>query len=173
MTALVGTCLTSASTILAGDLWQIGKNAFWLLDWTPTQSGILRPDHISRYAELGDWLEECYKALAPQTRRQFLGGAWSLKGRPPQAALRQTSEFSASFVTERRTFTLSLRDGAPERCVAGSSCDASPGQQERKRSGNGGAQIHQLPAPLAGPKRVVEGIKVDRSRDALLTLSRC
>ena len=38
----------------------VGKNAFWLIDWTPTQEGILRPDHIERYKELGDWLHECY-----------------------------------------------------------------------------------------------------------------
>ena len=38
----------------------VGKNAFWLLDWTPTKEGVLRPDHITRYAELVDWLHECY-----------------------------------------------------------------------------------------------------------------
>ena len=27
----------------------VGKNAFWLLDWTPNQTGVLRPDHIARY----------------------------------------------------------------------------------------------------------------------------
>ena len=36
----------------------VGKNAFWLLDWTPTQTGVLRPDHIARYAELGNFLGE-------------------------------------------------------------------------------------------------------------------
>jgi hypothetical protein len=38
----------------------VGKNAFWLLDWTPTKEGVLRPDHITRYTELGEWLHECY-----------------------------------------------------------------------------------------------------------------
>ena len=37
-----------------------GKNAFWLLDWSPQPNGTLRGDHITRYAELGDWLRECY-----------------------------------------------------------------------------------------------------------------
>jgi hypothetical protein len=38
----------------------VGKNAFWLLDWSPQPAGTLRADHIARYAELGDWLRECY-----------------------------------------------------------------------------------------------------------------
>ena len=38
----------------------VGHNAFWLLDWTPTPTGTLRPDHIARYKELGDFLHECY-----------------------------------------------------------------------------------------------------------------
>ena len=42
----------------------VGKNAFWLLDWSPTKEGVLRPDHIARYAELGDWLQECYATPA-------------------------------------------------------------------------------------------------------------
>eukprot|EP00035_Acanthoeca_spectabilis_P038765 m.55999 g.55999 ORF g.55999 m.55999 type:complete len:711 (+) comp9286_c0_seq2:153-2285(+) len=40
----------------------VGHNAFWLLDWTPNQTGMLRPDHVARYAELGSWLTTCYGA---------------------------------------------------------------------------------------------------------------
>lgn len=42
----------------------IGHNAYWLLDWTPNQQGVLRKDHIQRYAELGNWLTECYASPA-------------------------------------------------------------------------------------------------------------
>mmetsp|Transcript_26537 Transcript_26537/g.69814 ORF Transcript_26537/g.69814 Transcript_26537/m.69814 type:complete len:214 (+) Transcript_26537:282-923(+) len=30
------------------------------MDWTPNQTGMLRPDHVVRYAELGSWLSGCY-----------------------------------------------------------------------------------------------------------------
>ena len=45
----------------------VGKNAFWLLDWTPNQTGLLRPDHTARYAELGNWLTECYATAIAET----------------------------------------------------------------------------------------------------------
>ena len=35
----------------------VGKNAFWLLDWTPNQTGVLRPDHIARYQRRPKTLE--------------------------------------------------------------------------------------------------------------------
>jgi len=37
-----------------------GRNAFSLLDWTPTQDGDMRADHLQRYEEYGDWLRGCY-----------------------------------------------------------------------------------------------------------------
>jgi alpha-L-fucosidase len=46
----------------------VGKNAFWLLDWSPNQTGVLRPDHIMRYAELGNWLTECYSTSIVETK---------------------------------------------------------------------------------------------------------
>ena len=45
----------------------VGKNAFWLLDWTPNQTGVLRPDHITRYAEFGTWITECYSAAVVES----------------------------------------------------------------------------------------------------------
>lgn len=38
----------------------VGRNAFMLLDWTPTQEGTMRDDHLQRYQEFGDWLRACY-----------------------------------------------------------------------------------------------------------------
>jgi hypothetical protein len=38
----------------------VGRNAFSLLDWTPTQDGDMRADHLQRYEEYGDWLRGCY-----------------------------------------------------------------------------------------------------------------
>jgi alpha-L-fucosidase len=38
----------------------VGRNAFSLLDWTPTQDGDIRADHLQRYEEYGDWLRGCY-----------------------------------------------------------------------------------------------------------------
>lgn len=31
------------------------------------QTGVLRPDHIARYAELGNWLTECYSTAVTET----------------------------------------------------------------------------------------------------------
>ena len=55
----------------------VGKNAFWLIDWTPTQEGVLRPDHIERYKELGDWLHECYGVPIAESA---MGGLEQLDG---------------------------------------------------------------------------------------------
>ena len=38
----------------------LGSNCFLLLDWTPTQAGSLRKDHVQRYAEFGSFLASCY-----------------------------------------------------------------------------------------------------------------
>lgn len=56
----------------------VGKNAFWLLDWSPTPEGILRPDHIARYAELGDWLKECYATPVVSTNAFSSSGTATL-----------------------------------------------------------------------------------------------
>merc|ERR1712048_663806 len=40
----------------------VGRNAFMLLDWTPTQDGTMRQDHLQRYQEFGNWLSDCYAA---------------------------------------------------------------------------------------------------------------
>lgn len=40
----------------------VGRNAFMLLDWTPTKEGTMREDHLQRYQEFGDWLRSCYDA---------------------------------------------------------------------------------------------------------------
>lgn len=45
----------------------VGKNAFWLLDWTPNQTGVLLPDHIQRYEEFGSWIAECYSAAVVES----------------------------------------------------------------------------------------------------------
>eukprot|EP01052_Picozoa_sp_SAG31_P041190 SAG31_NODE_6178_length_2136_cov_0.998036_2_plen_403_part_00 len=45
----------------------VGRNAFWLLDWSPQPEGTLRSDHIARYRELGDWLQECYSRPIVET----------------------------------------------------------------------------------------------------------
>lgn len=55
------------SSYLATVSSSVGKNAFWLLDWTPNQTGVLRPDHILRYAEFGDWITECYSAAVVES----------------------------------------------------------------------------------------------------------
>lgn len=38
----------------------VGHNAYMLLDWTPTQTGEMRADHVQRYKEFGDFLKGCY-----------------------------------------------------------------------------------------------------------------
>jgi len=55
-----GLCPKSLSELVSSYHDSVGHNAFWLLDWTPNQTGLLRPDHVKRYSELGAWLTECY-----------------------------------------------------------------------------------------------------------------
>jgi len=46
----------------------VGRNAFMLLDWTPTQEGTMREDHVQRYQEFGDWLRACYDSPVVEVR---------------------------------------------------------------------------------------------------------
>jgi len=46
----------------------VGHNSFLLLDWTPTQVGDMRADHMQRYQEFGDYLRACYGQSSGQTK---------------------------------------------------------------------------------------------------------
>jgi alpha-L-fucosidase len=48
----------------------IGKNAFLLLDWSPSPNGTLRMDHVARYQEFGDWLRGCYSTPIAKIENQ-------------------------------------------------------------------------------------------------------
>jgi|ERR1712130_379282 len=47
----------------------IGHNTYLLLDWTPTQEGTMREDHLQRYQEFGDWIRSCYAVPIVQTTK--------------------------------------------------------------------------------------------------------
>jgi alpha-L-fucosidase len=53
-------CPKSLAELIGSYHNSIGHNAYWLMDWTPTQDGVVRPDHVKRYGQLGSWLAECY-----------------------------------------------------------------------------------------------------------------
>eukprot|EP00040_Diaphanoeca_grandis_P035276 m.221268 g.221268 ORF g.221268 m.221268 type:complete len:730 (-) comp33344_c0_seq1:30-2219(-) len=55
-----GDCPKKLSELVSSYHDTIGTNAFMLLDWTPTQSGRMRADHLQRYTEFGDFLKTCY-----------------------------------------------------------------------------------------------------------------
>jgi len=54
-------CPKKLSELVSSYHDSIGTNAFMLLDWTPTQTGRMRADHLQRYTEFGDYLKQCYR----------------------------------------------------------------------------------------------------------------
>lgn len=65
----------------------VGKNAFWLLDWTPNQTGVLLPNHIQRYAEFGTWITECYSTAVVESTN-FTTGICSVQNRFEESHLK-------------------------------------------------------------------------------------
>lgn len=39
---------------------QVGHNGFLMLDFAPNKDGLINPDQVERYAELGAWIRGCY-----------------------------------------------------------------------------------------------------------------
>mmetsp|Transcript_35609 Transcript_35609/g.63321 ORF Transcript_35609/g.63321 Transcript_35609/m.63321 type:complete len:467 (+) Transcript_35609:39-1439(+) len=38
----------------------VGRNAFLMMDFAPNKDGLIAPDQVARYKELGDWIRACY-----------------------------------------------------------------------------------------------------------------
>ena len=82
---------------------QVGRNGFLMLDFAPNQDGLINPNQVARYAEIGDWIRQCYDH--PVASARFPAGS----GVPATMVVTNQSPFDRVVVRENQTMGQRIR----------------------------------------------------------------